>query len=118
LALQEQNPGQFPDRVEEPLAYLVFEGELVDLLKQLIQVLEKHARLREITQWLEEIIEDSDIDVRNLVGVSFCEWLVSSGQDQLQQFWPFMGEALRQSCREFQSHFRVSEENQQLLRQR
>ncbi|HEX9996002.1 MAG TPA: hypothetical protein VGB45_02580 [Abditibacterium sp.] len=67
--------------------------------------------------WLEELIVDSDSDVRDLIGISFCEWLMSENEKYLRQFWPFMREALRQSCRDDATNFRVSEENLRLLKQ-
>lgn len=117
LARQEQNPQQFPDRVEEPLAYLVFEGDLTDLLEQLVQVPEKHRRLQQIISWLEELSQSDDQDVRDLIGISFGEWLLSYGQDYLPQFWPLMGEGLRESCRASAPDFLTSEQHQRLLNQ-
>lgn len=117
LAMQEQNPQHFPDRIEEPLAYLVFEGDLINLLEQLVQVSEKHRRLQEIMNWLEELSQSDDQDVRDLIGISVGEWLLSYGQDYLPQFWPLMGEGMRESCRASAPDYFTSEQHQRLLNQ-
>ena len=104
-------------RVERPLTYIIFEGELIRLLVALAQNPSKHWRLREILNWFEELIGDSDTDLRDLIGISFCEWLMGNNKEYLQLFWPFMGENLRKCCRDDAANFHVSEENQLLLQQ-
>lgn len=104
-------------RVERPLTYIIFEGDLILFLIELIQNPSKHWRLREVMAWLEELIVDADSDVRDLIGISFCEWVLSDNAPYLSPFWPFMGENLRQGCRNDAANFRLSESNQRLLKQ-
>lgn len=98
-------------------SYIVFESSLFSLLLELLSDTSRHARLQEIMDWLEELQGDNDFDVRNLVGISFCEQLLGSKPDYLPKFLPFMGENLRESCRECYSSLRVSDENKRLLSQ-
>ncbi|MBW3637947.1 MAG: hypothetical protein KY445_16005 [Armatimonadetes bacterium] len=104
-------------RVERPITYVIFEGDLIRFLIELVQNPSKHWRLREVMDWLEELIADADSDVRDLISISFCEWLMSENEKYLQQFWPFMGESLRQGCRNDAPNFCVSKENLSLLKQ-
>lgn len=113
--LQRDNPEQCRDEINPPLAYIVFESSLFPLLLEMLNDSERHARLQEIMNWLEELQGDDEQKVRDLVGISFCEQLLGNKSDYLPKFLPFMGENLRQSCRGFFSSLRVSDENKKLL---
>ena len=113
--LQAANPDQCRDEIDEPLAYIVFESSLFPLLLELLNDFERHSRLKEIMDWLEELQGDADFDVRNLVGISVCEQLLGNRPELLPALLPFMGEKLRQSCRDYYSSLRVSDENKRLL---
>ena len=116
-ALQANNPEQCKDEIDAPLACIVFESSLFPLLIELLNDYERHARLKEIMDWLEELQGDDDFDVRNLVGISICEQLLGNHPEYLPKLLPFMGEDLRESCRECFSSLRVSDENKRLLNQ-
>lgn len=115
--IQASNPEQCRDEINPPLTYIVFESNLFPFLLELLDDTERHPRLKEIMDWLEELQNDDDFDVRNLIGISFCEQLLGNKPDYLPQFLPFMGENLRESCRDCYSSLRVSDENKRLLSQ-
>lgn len=114
-AMQRANPEVCRDEINPALPYYVFEVDLFRFLLELLKDTENHQRLQEIMDWLEELQGDDDFDVRNLVGISFCEQLLGNKPDYLPKFLPFMGENLRESCRGFFSSLRVSDENKRLL---
>ena len=114
-ALGASNPDQFPDQVDEPLSYFVFENSLFPLLLEMLADPTRHGRLQEIMDWLEALQGDTDFDVRNLVGISVCEQLLGNSPEYLPALLPFLGENLRQSCRDCFSSLLVSEENKRLL---
>ena len=114
-ALQAANPDQCRDEINEPLTYIVFENSLFPFLIELMDDTERHSRLQEVMDWLEDLQGDADFDVRNLVGISICEQLLGNCPEYLPKLLPFMGKNLRESCRECFSFLRVSDENKRLL---
>ena len=113
--LQFGNPELCRDEINPPLPYLVFEINLFALLIELLEDAENHARLQEIMNWLEELQGDDEQKVRDLVGISICEQLLGNHPERLPALLPFMGENLRESCRECFPSLRVSGENKRLL---
>lgn len=115
LQLQRDNPEHCRDEINPPLTYLVFENSLRPFLIELLHDPERHFRLREILDWLEELLGADDEKVQNLVNIGICESLISNEADDFPTMFPFLGAAMRQSCREFLPYFRVSEEIRHLL---
>ena len=113
--LQAANPDQCRDEINPPLTYIVFESSLFPLLLEMLNDSERHARLREVMDWLEELAGDDEINVRNLVAISICEQLLGNHPERLPALLPFIGEKMRQSCRDCYSALRVSDENKRLL---
>ncbi len=113
--LQFSNPELCHDEINPSLPYLVFEINLFALLIELLEDGENHVRLQEIMDWIEELQGDDEQKVRDLVGISICEQLLGNRPDCLPKLLPFMGENLRESCRECFSSLRVSAENKRLL---
>lgn len=113
--LQASNPEQCRDEINPPLTYIVFEDSLRPFLIELLHDPSRHFRLREILDWLEELLGDDDEKVRNLVAIGICEALISNEADDFPALFPFLGTQMRQSCRDFLPYFRVSEEIRHLL---
>ena len=115
--LQANNPEQCKDKIDPALPYYVFEVNLFRFLLDLLNDAERHPRLQEIMDWLEELQSDNEQNVRDLVGISICEQLLGNHPERLPVLLPFMGGKLRQSCRDCYSSLRVSDENKRLLNQ-
>lgn len=113
--LQISNPDQCRDEISPPLTYIVFESSLRPFLIELLHDPARHFRLREILDWLEALLGDEDEKVQTLVAIGVCEGLISNEADDFPVLFPFLGAAMRQSCRDFLPYFRVSEEICHLL---
>ena len=90
---------------DETLAYVVFESELWKLLIDLLSNTAKHSRVQQIMNYMEELAGDSNPKIRDLVGISISESLVSSQSEYFPKILPFLGEKLRQACRESLPNF-------------
>lgn len=95
---------------EDPLLYCLFEDDLRPWLFHYSQRPEQHARLAAIMDWLEELARDGDQQTRWLVSIGICEGLLGNDSAFIPDIFPFMGETMRQMCRDFLPFFRVSEE--------
>ena len=113
--LQAANPELCRDEINAPSPYLVFEDNLRPFLIELLHDSARHFRLREILDWLEELLGDEDEKVQTLVAIGICEALISNESADFPALFPFLGAQMRQGCREFLPYFRVSEEIRYLL---
>ncbi len=113
--LQAAKPDQYRDEINPPLTYIVFENSLRPFLIELLHDPSRHGRLQEILDWLNSLLGDEDEKVRGLVAIGICEALITNESNDFPALFPFLGENLRQSCRNFLPYFRVSEEIRHLL---
>ena len=117
-ALQARHPNEpeYADDLIEVTPYLAFESVLRPFLFQLLGDPSRHARLKELLDWLDELLVCDDSHVRTLVAIGICEALISAHADDFPELFPFLGANLRRSCRGFLPYFRVSERIENLLK--
>ena len=116
-ALQAQYPDEpeYADDLIEVTPYTAFESVLRPFLFQLLRDPSRHSRLRELLDWLDDLLVCEDAKVRTLIAIGICEALISAHADEFPELFPFLGANLRQSCRGFLPYFRVSERIENLL---
>jgi hypothetical protein len=113
--LRQQIPPELQPKKPEPLLYVIFEDELRPLIISYVQQPGKSSRVAALMNWLEELARDGDKDTSNLVAIAICEGFIGNDSVFIPRLLPFMGETVRQMCRDCFPYFRVREEIKTLL---
>ena len=87
-----------PSDPHVPGITLLLEDLVVPFLIDLAQDSTKCQRMHEIMDWLETLARNEIFDIRNVVGVSICEPLLTTYEEQLPTIYPYLGTETKRLC--------------------
>jgi|GEM_PF-2119071 len=101
--------------IRKPGVTIVFEQLLVRYIVDLSRDVRLHERLKLIIEWIETLANHPEFAVRNLIAVSVCEPLITTYEDTLGYFVPFMGEKTKALCTMQFEQYLISDETKKLF---